>query len=49
MTYNDEFVSCGVIYIPSFMKICADTQAMFSVSLSNARSDHVGIIDCKDL
>jgi hypothetical protein len=40
-----EMVSCGMIYIPSFMKISRGLQAILRFCLSNFKGCNVGIID----
>jgi hypothetical protein len=45
MKYAVDMVSCGVIYIPSFMKSGAGIQAILRFSLRNSRSCNVGSTD----
>jgi hypothetical protein len=47
--YAVGMASCGMIYIPSFMKIAAGVQAIFGFRLRNLSSCNVGITDGKDL
>jgi hypothetical protein len=49
MKYAVEVASCGLIYIPSFMKIGADIQARLRFCLRNLRGCNVGISDGSDL
>jgi hypothetical protein len=44
-----EMASCGMIYIPSFMKIGTDVQAILRFSLTNLRGCNVDITDGTDL
>jgi hypothetical protein len=48
LEYGVEMVSCGVIYIPSFMKIDAGIQAILWFSLRNMRGCNDGITDRRD-
>jgi hypothetical protein len=43
-----EMTSCNMIYVQSFMKICAGTQAILRFCLRNLRGCDVGITDGKD-
>jgi hypothetical protein len=49
MNYAAEVVSCGMLYIPSFMKIDLDIQAILSFWLCSLRGCNVGISDGSDL
>jgi hypothetical protein len=41
--------SCGIIYLPSFMKIDTGVQAILRFFLRNLRGCNVGFIDEKDI
>jgi hypothetical protein len=41
--------SCGMIYIPSFMKIGTSVEGILRSSLGNFRGRNVGIADQRDL
>jgi hypothetical protein len=41
--------TCGMIYIPSFVKIGEDVQAILKFSLRNLRGCNVGISDVRYL
>jgi hypothetical protein len=45
MEYALEMASCGMIYIPSFTKICTGVQAILGVCHSNLNGCNVGITD----
>jgi hypothetical protein len=47
--YAVEMASCGMIYLPSFMKIGTDIQAMLRFCLRNLRGCGVGITDGREL
>jgi hypothetical protein len=49
MKYAVEMASCGMTYIPRFMKIVTGVQAILKVFLRNLRGCNVGITDWKDL
>jgi hypothetical protein len=49
MQYAVETPSGGMMYIPNFMKICTDVQAILRFCLSNLRRCNAGIIDGRDL
>jgi uncharacterized protein YraI len=49
MTYDVEMASCGMIYLPSFVKIGTGVQAILRFCLSNSNGCNVGIIDRRDL
>jgi hypothetical protein len=49
MKYVVEMASCGMIYIPSFMKIGTGAQAILRVCLRNLRSCDIGITDGRDV
>jgi hypothetical protein len=49
MKYTVEMASCGIICIPSFMKIGTGVQAILKFSLRNLRGCNVGITDVRDL
>jgi hypothetical protein len=44
MKYAVEVASCGMIYIPSFMKIGIGVQAILRFYLSSLKGCHVGIV-----
>jgi hypothetical protein len=46
--YTVEMASCGIIYLPRFMKIGTGIQATLRFSLRNLRCN-VGITDWRDL
>jgi hypothetical protein len=48
MKYAVEIVSCGMVHILSFMKICTGVQAILRVCLRNLRGCNVGITDGRD-
>jgi hypothetical protein len=43
MKYAADMVSCGMIYVASFMKIDKGVQAVLRFSLRNLRDCHVSI------
>jgi hypothetical protein len=47
--YAFEMASCGIMYLPSFMKIATGVQAILRFCLRNLRGCNVGITDEKDL
>jgi hypothetical protein len=49
MKYAVEMDSCGVTYIPSFMKTGKGIQAILTFYLRNFRGCKVGIIDGREL
>jgi hypothetical protein len=49
MMYAVEMASCGMIYLPSFMKIGTGVQAKLTFRLRNFRGCYVGITDGRDL
>jgi hypothetical protein len=49
MEYAIEMASCGMMYIPRFMKIGADIQAILRLCLRSLRDCNVGITDGWDL
>jgi hypothetical protein len=49
MKYAVEMVSCGMIYLLSFMKINVGVQAILRVDLSNLNNSNYGIIFGRDL
>jgi hypothetical protein len=49
MKYAIEMASCGMIHIPSLMKIGAGVQAIIRVCLSNFRGCNFRITDRRDL
>jgi hypothetical protein len=49
MKYTVKMAAGGVIYIPSFMKICTGVQAVLRIRLRNLRGFNVGITDGRDL
>jgi hypothetical protein len=49
MKCSVEMALCGMIYIPSFMKIGTGVQAILRFCLSKLRGCNVGITDGKDL
>jgi hypothetical protein len=44
-----EMASCGIIYLPSFVKICTGVQAKLRFFLRNLRGCDVDITDGRDL
>jgi hypothetical protein len=49
MMYDTEMASCGMIYIPSFMKTGTCIEAILRFCLSNFKGCNVGITDFMDL
>jgi hypothetical protein len=49
MKYTVEMASCGMMYIPSFMKIGIDVQSILRFCLNNLKGCDVGNTDGKDL
>jgi hypothetical protein len=49
MKYTFDMASCGIIYIPSFMKIDAGIQAILRFFLRNLRGCNIGITDVRDM
>jgi hypothetical protein len=49
MKYTVEMASCGMIYIPSFMKTATSVQAILRFCFRNLRGCNVGITDGKVL
>jgi hypothetical protein len=47
--YVVEMASCGMIYLPSFMKIGRGVQTILRVCLSDVRLCDVSITDGRDL
>jgi hypothetical protein len=47
--YAVEMASCGMMYIPSFMKIGMDVHAMLMFCLSNLRVFNVDITNGRNL
>jgi hypothetical protein len=48
MKYAIEMASCGMIYIPSFMKIGRGVLARLRISLGTFRGCNIGITDGRD-
>jgi hypothetical protein len=48
MKYPVEIASCGMIHVPSFMKIGRGIQATYKFCLRNLRGCNVGITDGRD-
>jgi hypothetical protein len=48
MAYVTEMALCGIIYIPSFMKIGIDVQALLRFCLRNLRGSNAGFTDSRD-
>jgi hypothetical protein len=44
-----ELASCGMIYLPRFMKISIDVQPILKFFLRNLKACNVGITDGRDL
>jgi hypothetical protein len=44
-----EMASCGMIYIPSLMKIGTNIHVILKFCLSNLKRCNVGITDARDL
>jgi hypothetical protein len=49
MKYALEMASGGIIYMPSFMKICTSVQAILMFCLRNMSGCNAGINDGKNL
>jgi hypothetical protein len=49
MMYAVEMASCGMIYLPSFMKTATGIQAVLRFCLRNLKGSNAGIIDGRDL
>jgi hypothetical protein len=49
MIYALEMTSCGMIYLPSFMKIATGVQAILRFCLKNLEGCNVGITEVSDL
>jgi hypothetical protein len=49
MKYTVEMASCGMIYIPSYMKIGTDIQAILRCLLRNLRDCNAGIAGGRDI
>jgi hypothetical protein len=49
MKHDVDMVSCGIIYVPSVMKICKGIQAVLRSCPRNFRGCNVGITDGKNL
>jgi hypothetical protein len=47
--YTAEMASCGMTYIPGFMKIRAGIQAIFGFCFNNLRVCIAGITERRDL
>jgi hypothetical protein len=47
--YAIETTSCGIIYLPSFMKIGTGVQVILRFCFRNVRGCNVGITDERDL
>jgi hypothetical protein len=47
--YAVEMASCGVIYLPNFIKIATGVQAKLRVYLRNLEGRNAGITDGRDL
>jgi hypothetical protein len=47
--YAVEMASCGMIYLPSFVKISTGVQAILRFCLRNLRGSNVGITNGRDL
>jgi hypothetical protein len=45
MTYAVEMSSCGIIYLPSLMKIATGVQEILRFYLRNLRGSNVGITE----
>jgi hypothetical protein len=45
MRYTVDMASGGIIYVPSFMKIGTDVQAIFTFGFSNLKGCNAGITD----
>jgi hypothetical protein len=49
MVYDAVMVSCGMIYLQSFMKTGTGVQAILRVFVSNLKGCNAGITDGRDL
>jgi hypothetical protein len=49
MTFAVEMASCGIIYLPSFMKLGASVHAILRFGFRNLTSCNVGITDGRNL
>jgi hypothetical protein len=49
MMYAVEMASCGMIYLPSFMKTAKGVQAILRFCLSNLTGCNVGITNGRNL
>jgi hypothetical protein len=49
MVYAVEMASCGMIYLPGFMKIAIGVQAILRFLLRNLKGCNVGTADGRDL
>jgi hypothetical protein len=49
MNYNVAIASCGMIYVPSFMKIGTGVQGVLRFCHSKLRFCNVGITEGRDL
>jgi hypothetical protein len=49
LKYVAQMTSCGIIYIPSFMKISTGVEAILRFCLINLRGYNVGTTDGRDL
>jgi hypothetical protein len=49
MEYGVEMISCGMMYIKSFIKIDAGVQATLMFNLRNLTGCNIGITDGKEL
>jgi hypothetical protein len=49
MMYASDVASCGMIYLPSFMKIGTGVHAILRFCLSNVNSCNVGGTDGRNL
>jgi uncharacterized protein YraI len=49
MIYAVEMASCGMIYLPSFMKIATGVQAVLRFCLRNVKGCNLGITVGRDL
>jgi hypothetical protein len=49
MSYAVGMASCGMIYLPGFIKICIGVQALLEFCLRNLNGCNVGITAGRDL
>jgi hypothetical protein len=49
MTYAIEMASCGMMYIPSFMRNGAGVQSVFRFWPSNLNGGNISVTDARDL